>query len=100
MSGPRALVVQHAGHESLGWLGVALAEAGAGAGVAVDAVRAFVGEPVPLRPNGHAAVVLLGGPMGACDDAHHPWLAVVVAHGAASRQTTSATGSRTAAPCS
>lgn len=43
------------------------------AGLAVDTVRPFRGEKVPAEVD-HDALVVLGGAMGANDDANHPWL--------------------------
>lgn len=42
-------------------------------GLQIDLVRPFAGEPVPTTSTADA-VVVLGGSMGANDDAIHPWL--------------------------
>ncbi|MFL6080310.1 MAG: type 1 glutamine amidotransferase [Ornithinibacter sp.] len=71
----RLLVVQHEPDAPLAWLG----EWWAALGLELDVVRGDLGEPVPERwadvvgaPDG---LVVLGGAMGACDDALAPWLA-------------------------
>lgn len=65
----RALVVQHSAGDGPGLLADWLAARG----VELDVRRAFAGEPVPERPAADLLVVL-GGPMGAGDDAVAPWL--------------------------
>lgn len=66
----RVLVLQHASCEPLGEYEPALAERGA----ELVVVRPDAGEPLPDW-RGFDALVALGGPMGACDDELHPWLA-------------------------
>ena len=68
----RLLVVQHEPDAPLAWLG----EWWAAAGVELDVVRGDLGQPVPSRLAGSGAdgLVVLGGAMGANDDAEHPWL--------------------------
>ncbi|KRE61137.1 type 1 glutamine amidotransferase [Nostocoides sp. Soil756] len=70
--GARLLVVQHEPDAPAGWLG----EWWAAAGVELDVVRADLGQPLPARlsDGGHDGLVVLGGAMGANDDALHPWL--------------------------
>lgn len=70
--GRRLLVVQHEPDAPLAWLG----EWWEALGVELDVVRGFVGEPVPsgLAGSGADGLVVLGGAMGANDDAEHPWL--------------------------
>lgn len=70
--GRRLLVVQHEPDAPLAWLG----EWWAAAGVDLEVVRGDLGEPVPERLAGTGAdgLVVLGGAMGAGDDAEHPWL--------------------------
>lgn len=65
----RLLVVQHEPDAPAGWLGEWW-EAG---GLALDVVRGDLGEPLPDRLE-HDGLVVLGGAMGAHDDAEHPWL--------------------------
>lgn len=48
-----------------GWL--------ASAGVGVQVLRPFAGDPVPARP-GADGLIVLGGRMSANDEADHPWL--------------------------
>jgi GMP synthase (glutamine-hydrolysing) len=69
---PTALVVQHVAHESAGWLDDVLDEGG----VDRDVRRMWLGEDLPAVTDVDALVVL-GGPMGATDDADAPWLADV-----------------------
>jgi GMP synthase (glutamine-hydrolysing) len=65
----RALVVQHAAHEGLGWLQQWLPDAG----VDVHPIHPYLGHRVPPSVEGDALIVL-GGPMGATDDEAAPWL--------------------------
>jgi GMP synthase (glutamine-hydrolysing) len=71
----RLLVVQHEPDAPVAWLG----EWWSALGLDLDVVRGDLGEPVASRwadvdgdPDG---LVVLGGAMGACDDADAPWLA-------------------------
>ncbi|HET7820990.1 MAG TPA: type 1 glutamine amidotransferase [Ornithinibacter sp.] len=71
----RLLVVQHEPDAPVAWLGEWWAELG----LELDVVRGDLGHPVVERwddvagsPDG---LVVLGGAMGACDDADAPWLA-------------------------
>ncbi len=66
----RILAIQHEWDAPTAWLGGWWAEAGC----TVDVVRGDLGEPLPERVE-HDALVVLGGEMGANDDAEHPWLA-------------------------
>ncbi|MGL4178563.1 MAG: type 1 glutamine amidotransferase [Dermatophilaceae bacterium] len=66
----RLLVVQHEPDAPLAWLG----EWWAADGLGLDVVRGDLGEPLPPRVE-HDGLVVLGGAMGAHDDARHPWLA-------------------------
>lgn len=78
----RLLVVQHEADVPVGWLG----EWWTALGVGLDVVRGDLGEPVPDRLEHHDGLVVLGGPMGAGDDAVAPWLAptrALVAHAVA-----------------
>ncbi|MBM6400859.1 type 1 glutamine amidotransferase [Phycicoccus sonneratiae] len=70
--GRRLLVVQHEPDDPPGWLG----EWWEALGVELTVVRGFLGEAVPTRLAGTGAdgLVVLGGAMGANDDAEHPWL--------------------------
>ena len=65
----RALIVQHAAHEGLGWLQEWLPAHG----VDVHPIHPYLGHRVPPSVEGDALVVL-GGPMGAGDDEVAPWL--------------------------
>ena len=66
----RALVVTHSESESLGRLEEWLPAAG------LDVVhcRPWAGDPVPATAAGHEALVVMGGPQQAYDDASAPWL--------------------------
>lgn len=68
----RALVVQPDPSDGPGWLDSWLPDAG----LKLDVVRPYAGEAVPPSVEADALVVL-GGVMGADDDARHPWLADV-----------------------
>lgn len=65
----RALVVLHTEQEGPGFLGDDLAAAG----IDLTLLRPYAGDPVPARVDADALVVL-GGPMGAYDDAVAAWL--------------------------
>lgn len=65
----RALLVQHTATEGPGWLGEWLP----GAGLELEVVRPYAGEPMPSALDADALVVM-GGPMGANDDDAAPWL--------------------------
>ena len=66
----RVLVVYNFDGCKLGQIGSALNEADA----EIDLVRAHLGEPLPDRPDGHDAVVVLGGVQDALSDDTSPWL--------------------------
>lgn len=67
---PRILVVEHEAGAPAALLGEWLVEAGA----ELDVRRPYAGEALPDDLSGHAALLVLGGSMGAHDDADHPWL--------------------------
>ncbi len=69
----RLLVVQHEPDAPAAWLG----EWWEAAGIGLDVVRGDLAEPLPgrLEETGADGLVVLGGAMGANDDADHPWLA-------------------------
>lgn len=66
------LVIEHEDLDPIGILG----ERFTTLGIALDIRRAHLGDPVPttLDPARHTGVVVLGGYMGADDDAEHAWL--------------------------
>jgi GMP synthase (glutamine-hydrolysing) len=66
----RALILEHAEHESGGLVVAGLARAGVGC----DVARSWRGEAAP-DDAGYALLVVLGGAMSAWEDAAHPWLA-------------------------
>jgi GMP synthase (glutamine-hydrolysing) len=70
VSAPRLLVVQHEDDCTPAWFGEWFLEGG----LEYDVVRGHRGEPVPLVLDGYAGLVVLGGEMGAADDATCPWL--------------------------
>jgi GMP synthase-like glutamine amidotransferase len=67
---PTALVVQHSPGDTAARLGDWLGAAG----LLLDVRTPYDGSPLPDRLDGHAAVVVLGGSMGAHDDDAAPWL--------------------------
>jgi GMP synthase-like glutamine amidotransferase len=67
---PRLLVIQPDEHDPLGPLGDWLTDAGADLDVRAP-------DNLPASTDGYAALVCLGGPMGAYDDLDFPWLADV-----------------------
>lgn len=69
MSAP-ILVVQHETVCPPGWVGEWLTEAGA----TLDVRRPYAGDTLPATLEDHAGMVVLGGTMGANDDADHAWL--------------------------
>ncbi|HVA60178.1 MAG TPA: type 1 glutamine amidotransferase [Mycobacteriales bacterium] len=66
----RALVVQHAEQEGPD----RLAEWLPAAGVELDIRHAYAGDQVRLPAGSVAGLLVMGGPMGATDDADAPWL--------------------------
>ena len=75
MNAKPTLVVEHEAQCPPGWMGDWLAEAGC----ELDVRRPYRGEPLPADLAGHRSLVILGGSMGAYDDADHPWLTEVKA---------------------
>jgi len=67
---PTALVVQHSPGDTAARLGDWLGAAG----LLLDVRTPYDGSSLPALPDGHAALVVLGGAMGAHDDAAAPWL--------------------------
>ncbi len=67
------LVVEHEAQCPPGWMGEWLAEAGA----VIDVRRPYADDPLPPDLGEHSGMVVLGGEMGAYDDAEHPWLSEV-----------------------
>lgn len=70
MTGP-VLVVQHEDDCPPALLGGWLTDAGA----RLDVRRPYAGDPLPDDLAAHGGLLVLGGPMGADDDAEHAWLA-------------------------
>jgi len=68
---PTILVVQHQDDCPPALVGEWLIEAGC----TLDVRRPYAGDPLPGDLREHDAVFVLGGSMGADDDAVHPWLA-------------------------
>lgn len=68
---PRILVVEHEAGAPAALLGEWLVEAGA----ELDVRRPYAGDALPDDLAGHDALLVLGGSMGAHDDADHAWLA-------------------------
>ena len=69
------LVVEHEAQCPPGWMGEWLAEAG----LVIDVRRPYAGDVLPPDLSGHCGLLVLGGEMGAYDDADHPWLTHVKA---------------------
>ncbi len=69
------LVVQHQDDCPLDWFGGWLADHD----VDVECVRPYAGEALPSHLDAHDGIVVLGGSMGAYDDATHHWLGPVKA---------------------
>lgn len=70
MSTEPVLVVEHGEECPPGWVGEWLVEAGA----ALDVRRPYAGHDLPADLSAHSGMVVLGGDMGAYDDAAYPWL--------------------------
>lgn len=75
MSSPRILVVEHEAMCPIGWVGEWLVEAE----VEVDVRRPYRGDALPATLDDHTGFVILGGSMGANDDADFAWLGEVKA---------------------
>ena len=71
----RVLVIENYFGTTLGQVGTALDEAG----IDSDLRRVWKGSALPRRPNGHDALVVLGGEQSAVDDDAHPYLPQVAA---------------------
>jgi GMP synthase-like glutamine amidotransferase len=67
---PTALVVEHSADDPAARLGDWLGDAG----LLLDVRTPYDGVVLPAGLDGHSAVVMLGGPMGAHDDEAAPWL--------------------------
>src|SRR5680860_505035 len=67
----RVLVVQHEDDCPPAWIGEWLVEAGC----TLDVRRPYAGDDLPAELGEHDALLVLGGAMGANDDAAHAWLA-------------------------
>lgn len=70
MSTPRVLVVQHEAGCTPAWLGEWLLTEGC----IVDVRHPYAGPDLPPDLAEHDVLLVLGGSMGANDDAEHPWL--------------------------
>jgi GMP synthase (glutamine-hydrolysing) len=68
---PIVRVLQHIGPEGPGLIADALTRAGIGIAV----TRPDQGEPVPIRLDGAAGLLVMGGPMGVYEEARYPYLA-------------------------
>jgi len=66
----QVLVVQHEDDCPPAWVGDWLVEAGC----TLDVRRPYAGDDLPTDLADHAALLVLGGAMGANDNATHPWL--------------------------
>jgi GMP synthase (glutamine-hydrolysing) len=64
------LVVEHEAQCPPGWVGEWLVAAGCD----LDVRRPYLGDALPTDLTEHRSMVVLGGSMGAYDDADHPWL--------------------------
>lgn len=72
----RVLVIEHEADDPISWLEPRFTAAG----VRLVQLRGHAGDAVPQTlPAGYAGLIVLGGYMGANDDADHPWLAATKA---------------------
>ena len=69
-AGRPVLVVEHEAQCPPAWFGDWMLDAGA----QLDVRQPWRGEALPESLTGHAGLLVLGGSMGAGDDADHPWL--------------------------
>ena len=69
---PRVLVVENGADGPPGRVGDWLVEAGC----ELDVRRPYAGDELPASLEAHDAMIVLGGEMGAGDDATYPWLAL------------------------
>ena len=67
------LVIEHEAQCPPGWIAEWLEDAGR----LLDVRRPYAGDPLPDDLDAHAGMVVLGGEMGAYDDAAYPWLSHV-----------------------
>ncbi|MGW7199142.1 type 1 glutamine amidotransferase [Streptomyces chryseus] len=67
---PRVLVVEHEAQCPPGLWGGWLT----GAGLRLDVVRPYSGDPVPQAVDAYDGLLVLGGSPGPLDDEHYPWL--------------------------
>jgi GMP synthase (glutamine-hydrolysing) len=70
MSGPLVCIVQHVPCETPGLI----AEALRAAGIDLELIRPFKGNRIPRRIGDHAALVIMGGPLGVYEQDQHPFL--------------------------
>ncbi len=70
MTSARLLFIQHADDAPPGWVGKWIRKSG----VEYDVVHGDRGDAIPAELGGYAGLVVLGGEMGANDDADNPWL--------------------------
>jgi GMP synthase (glutamine-hydrolysing) len=70
VSSKPVLVIEHESQCPPGWMGEWLQAAGAD----LDVRRPHAGDAVPADLSWHSGLLVLGGEMGAYDDALHPWL--------------------------
>ncbi len=70
---PPVLVVEHEAQCPPGWFGEWLTDTG----TAIDVRRPYAGDDLPADLRSHCGLLVLGGDMGAYDDATHPWLSDV-----------------------
>ena len=68
--GNRVLVVQHEDDDPPAWLGEWMTTAGA----ELDVRRCHLGDSLPSTLEDHDGLLVMGGEMGAYDDAGHAWL--------------------------
>lgn len=74
-TGPHILVIEHEADDPVSLVGEWLRAAGA----RLDERLAWAGDPLPGDLSGHDALLVMGGAMGAHDDAEHAWLTAVKA---------------------
>jgi len=72
-SDPPVLVVEHEAQCPPGWMGEWLEQGGQ----ALDVRRPYLGDELPDHLGDHAGMLVLGGEMGAYDDAAYAWLPAV-----------------------
>jgi len=66
----KVLIIQQVPHEGPGRIGEVIE----GGGIGLELIKAFEGQRIPESLDDDSALIVLGGPMGVCDDDRYPYL--------------------------